>query len=143
MTTFHTTDHLCYWMTPKADTEPLTLVGDYLKKLGSIQYAQEIYRKKGDFRSVVKLYVEANEWTEAFALAEKYPEFKEEIYVPYAKFLAESDRFVEAQRAFHMAGRPDQAGRVLQQLTINAVSESRSEFVCNINCRNEFIFMNF
>ena len=76
----------------KAEAEPLALIGDYLKRLGSLQYAQEIYRKKGDFRSVVRLYVEAQEWKEAFGLAEKYPEFREEIYVPYAKFLAESDR---------------------------------------------------
>ena len=109
----------------KADSEPLALVGDYLKNLGSVQYAQEIYRKKGDFKSVVKLYVEAQEWKDAFLLAEKYPEFKEDIYVPYAKFLAESDRFVEAQKAFHLAGRPDEAFRVLQELTINAVNENR------------------
>ena len=109
----------------KADMEPLTAVGDHLKKLGNLQYAQEIYRKKGDFRSVVKLYVEAQEWKDAFSLASQYPEFKEEIYVPYAKYLAESDKFVEAQKAFHMAGRPDEAFRVLQELTINAVNESR------------------
>ena len=109
----------------KADLEPLTAVGDHLKKLGNVQYAQEIYRKKGDFRSVVKLYVEAQEWKEAFNLADKYPEFKEDIFVPYAKYLAESDKFVEAQRAFHMAGRPDEAFRVLQELTLNAVNESR------------------
>ena len=105
--------------------EPLTAVGDHLKRLGNIQYAQEIYRKKGDFRSVVKLYVEAQEWKDAFVLAGQYPEFKEEIYVPYAKYLAESDKFVEAQKAFHMAGRPDEAFRVLQELTLNAVNESR------------------
>ena len=34
-------------------------------------------------------------------------------------------RFVEAQRAFHQAGRPDQAFRVLQELTVNAVNENR------------------
>ena len=109
----------------KADLEPLTAVGDHLKRLGNVQYAQEIFRKKGDFRSVVKLYVEAQEWKEAFNLADKYPEFKEDIFVPYAKYLAESDKFVEAQRAFHMAGRPDEAFRVLQELTLNAVNESR------------------
>ena len=109
----------------KAESEPLALVGEYLKKLGSIQYAQEIFKKKGDFKSVVKLYVEAQEWKDAFSLAEKYPEFKEDIYVPYAKYLAESDRFVEAQKAFHMAGRPDQAFKVLQELTLNAVNENR------------------
>ena len=109
----------------KADTEPLAAVGDFLRQLGSLQYAQEIFRKKGDFRAVVRLYVEAGEWKEAFQLAEQHPEFKEDIYVPYAKFLAESDRFVEAQQAFHQAGRPDQAFRVLQELTVNAVNENR------------------
>ena len=34
----------------------------------------------------------AQEWKDAFMLVNKYPEFKEDIYVPYAKYLAESDR---------------------------------------------------
>ena len=41
-------------------------------------------------------------------MAETYPEHREQIYVPYAKWLAESDKFVEAQKAFHKAGRPDE-----------------------------------
>ena len=52
--------------------------------------------------------MEAKEWDEAFTLAETYPEHREHIYVPYAKWLAESDKFVEAQKAFHKAGRPDE-----------------------------------
>ena len=84
-----------------------------------------MYKKVGDFKSVVTLYVEARDWQEAFSLAEKYPEHREQIYVPYAKWLAESDKFVEAQKAFHKAGRPDEAFRVLNELTINAVNECR------------------
>ena len=58
-----------------------------------------MYKKVGDFKSVVTLYVEAKDWSEAFTLADKYPEYREQIYVPYAKWLAESDKFVEAQKA--------------------------------------------
>ena len=88
-------------------------------------FIPQMYKKVGDFKSVVTLYVEAKEWQEAFALAEKYPEHREQIYVPYAKWLAESDKFVEAQKAFHKAGRPDEAFKVLNELTLNAVNESR------------------
>ena len=84
-----------------------------------------MYKKVGDFKSVVTLYVEAKDWSEAFTLADKYPEYREQIYVPYAKWLAESDKFVEAQKAFHKAGRPDEAFNVLNELTLNAVNESR------------------
>lgn len=34
-------------------------------------------------------------------MGEKHPEFKDDIYVPYAQWLAENDRFEEAQK-----GRP-------------------------------------
>ena len=61
------------------------------------------------------IQVEAKEWEEAFALAEAYPEHREQIYVPYAKWLAESDKFVEAQKAFHKAGRPDEGRWTLYQ----------------------------
>ena len=109
----------------KADTESVKLVAHYLKKHGQYQYAREMYKKIGDHGAVVQIYVEAKEWKEAFDLVEKNPEYKEPVYVPYAKWLAEQDRFVEAQKAFHQAGRPDEAFRVLNELTLNAVNESR------------------
>lgn len=37
-----------------------------------------MYKKMGDIKSVVTLYVEAQEWNEAFTLAEKYPEYREQ-----------------------------------------------------------------
>uniref|UniRef100_A0A5F9D4Q2 Intraflagellar transport protein 122 homolog n=1 Tax=Oryctolagus cuniculus TaxID=9986 RepID=A0A5F9D4Q2_RABIT len=109
----------------KAEREPLLLCAHYFKKLDNPGYAAETYLKMGDLKSLVQLHVETQCWDEAFALGEKHPEFKDDIYVPYAQWLAENDRFEEAQKAFHKAGRQGEAVRVLEQLTHNAVVESR------------------
>uniref|UniRef100_A0A2K5I4B1 Intraflagellar transport protein 122 homolog n=1 Tax=Colobus angolensis palliatus TaxID=336983 RepID=A0A2K5I4B1_COLAP len=109
----------------KAEREPLLLCATYLKKLDSPGYAAETYLKMGDLKSLVQLHVETQRWDEAFALGEKNPEFKDDIYMPYAQWLAENDRFEEAQKAFHKAGRQREAVQVLEQLTNNAVAESR------------------
>ncbi|XP_023561688.1 intraflagellar transport protein 122 homolog isoform X3 [Octodon degus] len=109
----------------KAEREPLLLCAHYLKKLDSPSYAAETYLKLGDLKALVQLHVETQHWDEAFALGEKHPEFKDDIYVPYAQWLAENDRFEEAQKAFHKAGRQGEAVQVLEQLTQNAVVESR------------------
>uniref|UniRef100_A0A671FTF5 Intraflagellar transport protein 122 homolog n=1 Tax=Rhinolophus ferrumequinum TaxID=59479 RepID=A0A671FTF5_RHIFE len=109
----------------KAEREPLLRCAHYFKKLDNPGYAAETYLKIGDLRSLIQLHVETQRWDEAFALGEKHPEFKDDIYVPYAQWLAENDRFEEAQKAFHKAGRQGEAVRVLEQLTHNAVVESR------------------
>lgn len=109
----------------KAEREPLHLCAHYFRKLGQPGYAAETFQKVGDLSALVRLHVENQHWDEAFALGEKHPEFKDDIYAPYAQFLAEKDRFEEAQKAFHKAGRQREAVRVLEQLTHNAVLESR------------------
>uniref|UniRef100_A0A5F8H397 Intraflagellar transport protein 122 homolog n=1 Tax=Monodelphis domestica TaxID=13616 RepID=A0A5F8H397_MONDO len=109
----------------KAEREPLLLCAHYFKKLDNPGYAAETYLKIGDLKSLVQLHVETQRWDEAFALGEKHPEFKDDVYVPYAQWLAENDRFEEAQKAFHKAGRQSEAVKVLEQLTHNAVVESR------------------
>ncbi|XP_020611190.1 intraflagellar transport protein 122 homolog isoform X2 [Orbicella faveolata] len=109
----------------KADTEGLKQCAYYFKQLDQHGYATEMYLKIGDIRALLELHVETKHWDEAFELAEKHPEFKDEVFVPYANWLAENDRFDEAQEAFHKAGRRDQAVKVLEQLCHNAVVEHR------------------
>lgn len=73
-------------------------MAQHLRSLGQLDYATEMYRKLGEEKSVVALHVEAKHWTEAFVLADRHPEYSDLVYVPYAQWLAENDKFVEAQR---------------------------------------------
>ncbi|KAK3754001.1 hypothetical protein QZH41_009256 [Actinostola sp. cb2023] len=109
----------------KADTECIDRCAYYFKQHDQHAYATEMYIKKGDSKALVELHVETRHWDEAFDMVDKHPEFKDNVYVPYANWLAENDRFDEAQEAFHKAGRRDDAVRVLDQLCQNAVIESR------------------
>lgn len=52
----------------------------------------------GEMQSVVELYVEVQDWEEAFLWADKHPEYRQLVYVPYATSLAEQDKFLQAQK---------------------------------------------
>ncbi|XP_055948629.1 intraflagellar transport protein 122 homolog isoform X1 [Argiope bruennichi] len=107
------------------EQKTLSLIGHHLKRLHEYGAAAEIFHKVGDIPSLVEMNVEAKNWKEAFELAKQYPTYKENVYVPYANWLAENDRFVEAQKAFYTAGRQDEAVGVLEKLTRIAVNEKR------------------
>ncbi|KAJ4933969.1 hypothetical protein JOQ06_006777 [Pogonophryne albipinna] len=109
----------------KAEREPLSKCALYFKKLKHHGYASETYSKMGDLQALLQLHVETRHWEEAFSLVDKHPQLKNDVFVPYAQWLAENDRFEEAQKAFHMAGRQNEAVKVLEQLTHNAVVENR------------------
>ncbi|KAJ3586515.1 hypothetical protein NHX12_012913 [Muraenolepis orangiensis] len=109
----------------KAEREPLARCAAHFKRLEHHGYATETYAKMGDQQALVQLHVEAHHWDEAFSLVEKHPQFKDQVYVAYAQWLAENDRFEEAQKAFHKAGRQNESVKVLERLTHNAVGESR------------------
>uniref|UniRef100_A0A672IRX5 Intraflagellar transport protein 122 homolog n=1 Tax=Salarias fasciatus TaxID=181472 RepID=A0A672IRX5_SALFA len=109
----------------KAEREPLAKCALHFKRLKHHGYASETYSKMGDLKALVHLHVETRHWEEAFSLVEKHPQFKNDVFVPYAQWLAENDRFEEAQKAFHKAGLQNEAVKVLEQLTHNAVVENR------------------
>lgn len=47
---------------------------------------------------MIALHVEAHNWDQAFILVEKNPTFSPLVYLPYAEWLAENDKFIEAQK---------------------------------------------
>uniref|UniRef100_A0A146KPJ0 Intraflagellar transport protein 122 homolog n=3 Tax=Lygus hesperus TaxID=30085 RepID=A0A146KPJ0_LYGHE len=109
-----------------AEAEPvLWKIAGALRDQGKLSLAAEMYRKLGASDQVLAVQVEAGNWTEALALAEENPKYNETVFLPYARYLAENDNFVEAQKAYHKAGHPEEAFRVIRQLTENAITENR------------------
>ena len=64
-------------------------------------------------------------WDDALQIIEQHPAYAPQVYLPYAQWLAEHDRFEEAQDAYKKAGQGGQSLRMLETLTHNAVVEHR------------------
>lgn len=109
----------------RREHEALSRCAELLLKLGQSAAAAEIYRRTGDNEALLKLYVEGGHWEEALAMVEDQPESQREVQAGYARWLAENDRFADAQKAFCAAGCREEALTVLEQLARNAVDEHR------------------
>lgn len=72
--------------------------------MGDTESAAEMYAKMGKDigPDMVSLHVEAHNWDQAFTLAKKNPVFAPFVYLPYAEWLAENDKFVEAQKGIQI-----------------------------------------
>ncbi|KND02004.1 uncharacterized protein SPPG_02510 [Spizellomyces punctatus DAOM BR117] len=108
-----------------SDTKALSRCVYFFRKHNHHAYAAETLVKMGDIAHLLNLHIELQHWEDAFKLAETHPEFTEQIYLPYANWLATNGHYVEAQENYRKAGRIDEALRVLEQLTENAVTERR------------------
>ncbi|XP_076277313.1 intraflagellar transport protein Oseg1 isoform X1 [Lasioglossum baleicum] len=109
----------------KSDRDNLTIIAKKLKKLGATHGAAEIFSRLGDDPDVADVLVDAQAWPEAFELAERNPKLRARIYGPYARWLAETGHFSEAQEAFQIAGQSEESIMVLTRLAKNAVAERR------------------
>ena len=110
----------------KTNAAVLQTCADFCRQHGNHKFAKEIYVKLDDVQSLMELHIELHHWEEAFMLANAHEgRFSDDVFLPYAEWLAINDRFEEAQQAYKKAGRPDLSRRILQQLTHNAVVERR------------------
>lgn len=103
----------------------LELVATNLRRLKALPLAAEIYRKLGEESEVVQLHVEARDWTEAFRLTENLPMLLPEVHLQHAQWLAESDQFIGAYESYVLAGKPQEATKLLENLAECAITEER------------------
>lgn len=82
----------------KTDKDLLLAIATHLKQHQQTSAAAELYRRLDDTAAVIMLHVEAREWTQAFVYAEQQPQHRALVYIPYAHWLAENDKFVQAQK---------------------------------------------
>ncbi|XP_060809658.1 intraflagellar transport protein 122 homolog isoform X1 [Amyelois transitella] len=109
----------------KGSSSSLRYVAEALVTAGEHATAADVYQRLGDYRKVAQLAVSAGEWSRAFALAREHSECRRDVYLPYAHKMAQESKFVDAQKAYHMAGETATAMRVFSILVTNAVSEER------------------
>ena len=67
----------------------------------------------GDWEKLIQLYAKSGQWDEAFQLVNRNPELSSICWTLRADWLAERDMFIEAQQAFHQAGKKEEALFVL------------------------------
>ncbi|CCW67047.1 unnamed protein product [Phytomonas sp. Hart1] len=107
---------------PKSEVALITQCAECFKKNGAIPFAIEAYEKVGDNHSLIRIYVETGNWQRAFAVFEKCPQYTRELYVPWANWLAENDKFEEALEAFRAAEWPKETVRMMEVLASNSVT---------------------
>ncbi|EPY29893.1 hypothetical protein AGDE_09717 [Angomonas deanei] len=106
---------------PKSEVALISECARYFKKGEAIPYAIEAYEKVGDSRALIQIYVDMGDWKSAFGIIERCPQFSRDVYVPWAGWLGENDRFEEALEAFRAARWPKEAIRMMETLASNSV----------------------
>jgi intraflagellar transport protein 122 len=111
---------------PIEEKETLLYCGEVFNKENEDTFTKETYIKTGNISLLMNLYGRRQMWTEAAKLAdENVGKFDVSVFLPYAEFLVSQDLYEDAMVAYRKAGRSDLAKKVLEELTYNAVSESR------------------
>ncbi|XP_064486563.1 intraflagellar transport protein 122 homolog isoform X2 [Ornithodoros turicata] len=82
----------------RRDREALTRCAELLLQHGQPTLAADLYQRTGDNKALLKLYIDSACWEEALAMVEGQTEFQREVQSNYARWLAENDRFAEAQK---------------------------------------------
>ncbi|KAK7201717.1 intraflagellar transport protein 122 [Novymonas esmeraldas] len=107
---------------PKSEITLITECANYFRKHNALPYAIEAYERVQDHRALIQIHVARGDWRNAFTILEKAPTLVRELYVPWASWLAENDKFDEALEAFRAANWPKEATRLMETLAANSVT---------------------
>jgi intraflagellar transport protein 122 len=116
---------ICRQLNKADNSEAIQFCANYFRKAGNHAYAKEAYLKLGDLRALLNLHVELEKWEEAFRVVKQNPELKAALYIPYAEWLVNKDKFEEAREAYKEANDLGKALKLIQKLTNNAINEKR------------------
>lgn len=81
-----------------SEVEALKKIANCLSHLDEVESAIEIYEKAGEYETILRMYCEMQNWSAAFALIEKHPQYASLVFLSHARYLIENDKFVEAQK---------------------------------------------
>ena len=111
---------------PIEEVDTLQFCAEVFDKENEDTLTKETCTKMGNVSLLMSLYARRQMWPEAAKLAdENEGKFDVSVFLPYAEFLISQDLYDDAMVAYRKAGRLDLARKVLQEMTFNAVSESR------------------
>ena len=111
---------------PPENVEVITMCGEAFVKADEDDFGREAFEKVGDISKLMSIFAKRQMWNEASKLADQHEGmFDVTVFLPYAEWLVSQDRYEDAMEAYNKAGRRDLSRKVLEELTFNAVSESR------------------
>lgn len=76
-------------------------------------------------KGLLTLYVENDNWQEAFIIAQNNKDFMETLKLPYAQYLCKVERYEEALKVYKSCNRLDLSEKMLQLMAHNASKEAR------------------
>ena len=111
---------------PNSEDGHLRRIAAFFQSNGHHKFAKETYVKLGAIGELMKLLMANGDWEAAMELAQNHPgQFNDNVFEPYAQYLAGEDRFEEAQAAYRRAGKPLMSIKLVASLAENAISEGR------------------
>lgn len=82
----------------KGSGNDIYIVADALISIGRLEAANELYQKLGDQQAMIVMAVKLENWQQAFQLVKQFPQYKENVYIPYAQRMARDNNFIEAHK---------------------------------------------